>query len=136
MSVGIVKVFARFHCWLVVWMQFLGRRNKSERKQNSTIHNAQRNVEKYLFKHNDPSPCNSTLILYISIQFFLAKRILLKRSKFPIASQTTTTQQFQLHPLHHQLRTRILMDSLLAVKSEARAVKMIYAGWKETVSEK
>lgn len=50
--------------------------------------------------------------------------------------RTTTIQQLQLHPLHHRQKTRILMDSLLAVKSEARAVKMIYSRWKETVSEK
>lgn len=106
-----------------------------EGKQNDS-HCTEICWKEYLFSHNDRSSYNSTFILYISIQMFLEKRILLKRSKFPIASQTTTTQQFQLHPLRHQLRTRILMDTLLAVKSEARAVKMIYAGWKETVSEK
>jgi hypothetical protein len=67
---------------------------------------------------------------------FYSEKIQLKRSKFPIASQTTTIQQLQLHPLRHQLKTRILMDSSAAVEKEARAVKMIYSQWKETVSEK
>jgi hypothetical protein len=48
-----------------------------------------------------------------------------------IAMKTTTIQQLQLHPLCYRQKTAILMDSL-AVKSEARAVKMIYS----KVSEK
>lgn len=59
-------------------------------------------------------------MIYVSISIFFKTNIL-------IAFQRTTIQQLQLNPLRHRQKTRILMDSLLAVKGEARAVKMIYS---------
>lgn len=70
-------------------------------------------------------------ILIVSFSFLLP----CKKKALQIALQKTTIQQLQLHPLHPRRKTWILMASL-AVKSEARAVKMIYSRWMKTVSEK
>lgn len=62
MSVGIMKVFARSHCWNCLNVVSRGEALKGKWKNTQCTAAA----EKILIKHNDRS---STFILYVSIQF-------------------------------------------------------------------